>query len=146
MILKPRIALNVAMILGGAFVAYIGLFPVFALGLYTEILGLIPGSFGILGLAMICVGALALARRGRLVITIDETGISLPVGSLLQRNLRQGHIDREDIAAISKHESVKGRVIEITFKGGEKGFVQARHYCELEEFLSYCRTNGLPVN
>jgi hypothetical protein len=142
-VLKQRLALSFGMILGGAFISSIGLGAVFALGLYKEALGILPGIFGILGLFMLCVGAWTLAGRNQLAIAIDGTGIRIPTGNVFRPG--DGFIARKSIASISKHETMKGRLVEVTLETGQKVFIQARHYCELDEFLSHCRANGLPV-
>jgi hypothetical protein len=141
MILRPRIAPNVAMILGGAFFTLIGFGSALALGLYA---GIIFAILGFLGLFWMSVAILTLSRRSSLAITIDEDGISLPAGGLF----RVGpafRIPREVIAGISKKESIKGRFVEITLSTGDKVPIQARHYCELKTFLSHCKEYGLPT-
>ncbi len=143
MVLKPRLALNVGMILGGVFISYLGFGAVFGLGLYKDLLGVVPGIFGLLGLFMACVGVGALVKRGRLGITIDEAGIRLPTGNVFHPGL--GFIARQDITGVSKHESMKGRGIEITVRSGERIFIQARHYCDVDEFLAHCKANGFPT-
>jgi hypothetical protein len=92
---------------------------------------------------MVCVGVGALVKRGRLAITIDEAGIRLPTGNVFHPGV--GFVAREDITAVSRHESLKGRGIEITVRSGQKIFIQARHYCELDEFLAHCKANGFPI-
>ncbi len=143
MLLKPRLALNVGMILGGAFISYLGFGAVFGLGLYKDLLGVVPGTFGLLGLLMAYVGVGALVKRGRLGITIDEAGIRLPTGNVFHPGL--GFIARQDVTGVSKHESMKGRGIEITVRSGERIFIQARHYCDVDEFLAHCKANGFPT-
>jgi hypothetical protein len=64
---------------------------------------------------------------------------------LFQRDSRRVRICREDIAAVSKHESFKGRLVQIATTSGGAVLVQARHYCELDNFISHCRKHGLPV-
>jgi hypothetical protein len=141
MILRPRIAPNVAMILGGAFFALIGFGSALLLGLYA---GIIFAILGLLGLLWMGVAILTLSRRSSLTITIDEDGISLPAGNLF-RIEPAFRIPREVIAAISKKESIKGRFVEITLSTGDKIPIQARHYCELKTFLSHCKEHGLPT-
>src|SRR4051812_18528263 len=128
MSLKPRLANTVAMVLGGSVMAFFGISAWIFIGGY---LGLIPGVFGVLGILWIAVGGLALARRSRMAILIDDTGIELPAFALFQRDSRRVFIRREEIATVSKHESFKGRLIEIATTRGAKMLVQARHYCEL---------------
>jgi hypothetical protein len=141
MTLRPRIATNVAMLIGGAFFVFIGFGSAILIGLWA---GLVPAVLGVLGLLWIAVPILALSRRSSLAITIDEAGISLPAGNLLQ--IRPAvHIPRDVIASISQHESLKGRLVQITLTSGEKLPVQARHYCEIKTFLSHCKACGLPV-
>ena len=108
-------------------------------------LGLLPGVFGVLGVLWVILGVLAVARRSRLAIVIDETGIEFPAFRLYQRESHRVRIPREDIAAVSKHESMKGRLIEIATTSRGQVLLQARHYCELDDFLSHCRRYGLPV-
>ena len=76
-------------------------------------------------------------------ITINENGIELPTGNLFQ--MRRVRIARKEIGAVLKHESFKGRLIQIITTSGTARLVQARHYCELNEFLSHCKRYGLPV-
>jgi len=106
-------------------------------------LGLGPGVFGILGLGWFLVGILVVARRRHLAITINENGIELPVGNPFQ--MRRVRIARKEIGAVLKHESFKGRLIQIITTTGTARLVQARHYCDLNEFLSHCKRYGLPV-
>ena len=142
MSLKPRLANKVGLILGGSVLSVVGLGAWMYVGGYA---GLIPGVFGVLGALWIVVGILALARRGQMTIVIDDAGIELPAFAVFQRDSRRVFIRREDIATVSKHESFKGRLIEITTTSGGKVLVQARHYCELDDFISHCRKYGLPV-
>jgi len=130
------------MIIGGCVLSVIGLGSWILIGGYV---GLVPGVFGLLGVLWIVVAILALARRGQMAIVIDDTGIELPAFAVFQRDSRRVFIRREDIATVSKHESLKGRLIEIVTTGGSKVLVQARHYCELDDFISHCRECGLPV-
>jgi hypothetical protein len=142
MTLKPRLANNVGLILGGIPLSVVGLGAWMHIGGYA---GLIPGVFGVLGVLSIVVGSLALARRSQMAIVIDDTGIELPAFAVFQRKTRRVFIRREDIATVSKHESIKGRLIAIGTAGGGTVLVQARHYCELEDFISHCRKYGLPA-
>lgn len=142
MSLKPRLANNVGLILGGTVLSVVGLGAWMHIGGYA---GLIPGVFGLLGVLWIVVGSLALAKRSRMAIVIDDAGIELPAFAVFQKDSRRVFIRGEDIATVSKHESFKGRLIEITTTGGGKMLVQARHYCELDDFISHCRKYGLPV-
>lgn len=106
--------------------------------------GLIPGVFGVLGVVWIVVGGLALARRSQMIVVIDDTGIELPAFAVFQRDSPRVRIPHEDIVAVSKHQCIKGRLIEIATSSGP-GLFQARHYCELDEFIAHCRSYGLPV-
>jgi hypothetical protein len=130
------------MIIGGCVLSVIGLGSWILIGGYA---GLIPGVFGLIGLLWIVFASLALVRRSQMVIVIDNAGIDLPAFAVFQRDGRRVFVRREDIAAIEKHESVKGRLIEIVTIGGAKVYVQARHYCELDDFIRLCRENSLPV-
>ena len=80
-----------------------------------------------------------------MTIVIDDAGIELPAFAVFHRNSRRVFIRREDIATITKHESLKGRLIEIATTGGGKLHVRARSYCELDDFISHCGKHGLPV-
>lgn len=143
--LKPRVANSVALILGGAFIAYL---------LFTSALivtryaswgpALVLALIGLLGIFWIVSGTLSLVQRNKAAIVIDESGITIPQGSLVrpQPGLR---IPRAVIAGISKRESLKGRLIEITLTTGDKIPIQARHYCELKTFLKHCQTHELPA-
>jgi len=130
------------MILGGIVLSVVGLRAWNYLGGFV---GLIPGVFGLLGVVWIVVAGLALARRGKMAIVIGDTGIELPAFAVFQRDSRRLFIPREDIARVSKHETLKGRLIEIATTGRGNILVQARHYCELDDFISHCRKHGLPV-
>jgi hypothetical protein len=142
MILKPRIAHNVTAICGGVFIAYLGFVCAVVIASYASI---IPAIFGLLGLSWIFMGSLSLMRRSRLAITIDSSGIGLPTGSIVRGDLRNIFVPSEVIAAILRHESLKGRVIVITLKTGDRVPIQARNYCELKDFLRLCEHAGLPV-
>ncbi len=130
------------MLLGGFVLAWFGIRAAVYLGGY---LGLVPGVFGVLGIFWVVLGILALARRTQLAIVIDEAGIEFPAFRLYQRESPRVHIPRDDIAAVSKHESMKGRLIEIATTSRGQVLLQARHYCELDDFISHCRNYGLPV-
>jgi hypothetical protein len=144
LLLKPRLARYIGMILGGVFLSWIGLRPLLALGLYKEPAALIVGgSLGALGLFWVYAGAKWLASRDHLKIAIDDAGIRIPTGNVFR--LGTGFISRARITLITKHESLKGRRIEGRLENGYKMFIRARHYCELDRFLSYCRTHGMPV-
>ena len=123
MSLKPRLANTIGMVLGGCVLAFFGIRAWVYIGGYA---GLIPGVFGVLGVVWIVVGGLALARRSQMVVVIDDTGIELPAFAVFQRDSRRVRIPREDIVAVSKHESMKGRLIEIVTSRGPVLF-QARH-------------------
>jgi hypothetical protein len=145
MILKPRIATSIAMIPAGFFIFALGAVGVLGAGfrVYYGLVGIFCALFALLGIFWISMGIASLAKRKKLSITIDESGISIPTGNRFRS--QACFIPKENIAAISKHESMKGRLIEITLQNGEKAFIQARQYCELDKFLSYCKENGLPV-
>ena len=140
MSLKPRLANHIGRILGGIVLSVFGFRLWMFIGGYA---GLIPGVFGLLGVLWIVVGSLALARRGLMAIVIDDAGIELPAFAVFRRILIRVFIRREDIMTISRHESIKGRLIEIAIRRQGKIVVQARHYCELDEFISHCRKYGL---
>lgn len=142
MLLKRRIDISIAMILAGSFFCFVGFGSAALIGSYAA---MIPAILGFLGLSLIVLGSLLLLRRKRLTITIDRSGISLPVGSLLRNDLRNIFVPKEAIAAIYKHECVRGRLIMIGLLNGHKIPLQARNYCELKDFLSYCRQFDLPV-
>lgn len=142
MILRPKIANNIAMIFGGCIFSLIGFSVWMAIG---GLAGLIPGILVLLGVLWICTGSLALAKRNKWNIIIDDAGIELPASRIFHKGAQRIKIEREDIATIEKHESVKGRLIQISKKSGDKIFIQARHYCELDDFISHCKNNGLPV-
>ena len=142
MVLKPKLSLYIGLTLGGFVIAAIGFGGWIGIGGFA---GLIPGMFGLIGLGWICVGGLWLVNRRGLFITIDETGIELPVfrnGSVGGGRLL---ICKDDIVTVAKRESLRGRLVEITTKDGSRVPVTARSYCEIDEFLSHCRRHGLPV-
>jgi hypothetical protein len=142
MLLKPRLSNNIALVIGGCILSIIGFGSWILIGGYA---GIVLGVFGLLGLIWITVASVAVARRNRMAISIENAGIDLPAFAVFQRDSGRVFIRREDIAAISKHESLKGRLIAITKTNGVKVLVQARHYCGLDDFISYCKNNGLPV-
>jgi len=142
MSLKPRISNSVGMLLGGCVLAWFAIRAAVHLGGY---LAFLPGLFGILGVVWVALAVLALARRSELAIIIDESGIDLPAFRLSQRGSPRVRISREDIRAVSKHESLKGRLIEIVTTSRGPVLLQARHYCELDDFIAHCRNYGLPV-
>ena len=121
--------------------APIGFGSAYAIGLYA---GLVPAVVGVLGLLLLVVGTVALFRRNHLAIDIDESGLTVPRGSIFQ-SLPRTHVPRELIATIARHESVRGRLIEISLRSGGAIPIQARHYCDLATFLSHCREHGLPA-
>lgn len=142
MCLKPRLANTIAVILFGCVLSVSGIGAWIHYGGFG---GLITGVFGILGLGCIAAGGLALVRRSEMGIVIDDTGIDLPRFALFQKDPHRMIIRRADIVSVSKHESLKGRLIEITMTDGNRVLVQARHYCELDDFISHCRSHGIPV-
>jgi len=133
------------MILGGAFIAYLLFVSAYIVARYASwVPALIPALFGLLGVFGIVSGTLSLVQRSKAAIVIDGSGITVPQGSLL-RPRTPLHIPRGVIASISKQESLKGRLIEITLTTGDKVPLQARHYCELKIFLKHCQAHELPT-
>jgi len=133
------------MIFGGVLIAFLLFSSALAIVRYVGWLpALVPALVGLLGLFWVLSGTLSLIQRSKAAITIDESGISIPQGSLVrpQPSLR---IPRAVIAGISKRESLKGRLIEITLTTGDKIPIQARHYCELKVFLGHCKAHELPA-
>jgi hypothetical protein len=144
-ILKPRIANAVAMILGGTFIAWLLFTCAFAIAHFDSwIPALVPAAIGLLGLFWILTGTLCLIHRDKGAITIDESGISIPEGSVV-RPRSSLHIPSAAITRISKSESLKDRLIEVTLATGDKVPIQARHYCELKTFLKHCAAHKLPT-
>lgn len=137
MLLKPRIATKVAMIIGGSLLSF-GLLFGFRLGGF---LGLIPGAFGVLGVCWVIVGVFALTQRDNMRIRIDNSGIEIPASSEPWRAL----LRKEEIETITKHESLKGRQIQVLMKSGQQFLLPVREYCELKDFISHCREHGLPA-
>jgi hypothetical protein len=133
------------MIVGGVFIAFLLFSCAFAIARYASwIPAIVPALVGAFGVLWVVTGVLSLVRRSKAAITIDEAGITIPQGSLVRP--RAGFlIPRAVIASIGKHESIKGRMIEVTLTTGDKIPIQARHYCELKTFLSYCKDNELPT-
>jgi hypothetical protein len=133
--LKPRIATKIAMIIGGLLFS-IGLPFGFDLG---GVVGLVPAAVGLLGIFWISVATYALMRRKKMRIVVDATGVEVPTdgGRLL--------LQREEIQSIEKHESLKGRVIQILMEDGRQFILPMREYCELNDFIAYCRNYGLPA-
>jgi hypothetical protein len=142
MILKPRIDICVAMLLGGVVIAFIGFASAVAIGLWA---GLVPAAAGGLGLVWIATAITGLRQRPKLAITIDGSGITLPTGNVF-RVRDPVHIPVGMIATISRDESISGRFIAIALRTGGKVPIQARHYCGLKTFLRHCKTNGLPTS
>ena len=142
MLIKRRLDLCIALILAGAFFSFVGFGSAAAIGSYAAI---IPALFGLLGLSHILLGTLLVVRRNRLAITIDQSGIGLPCGSIFRGDLRNILVPKEAMAAIYKHEGFRGRLIMISLLNGHKIPIEARDYCELKEFLAYCRKFDLPV-
>jgi hypothetical protein len=133
------------MILGGAFLAYLLLISAYIVARYASWgPALVPALVGLLGIFWIVSGALSLVQRSKAAIIIDESGITIPQGSLV-RPQPGLHIPRAVIASISKRESLKGRLIEITLTTGDKIPIQARHYCDLATFLKHCQAHELPA-
>jgi hypothetical protein len=146
-LLRFKLSVVIAMILGGVVITYIGCLGWMRTGGY---LGIFPAVIGILGLLMSCSGILQLALRNPLSIVISDSAIDLPSTAIcertdnrFQKEARRLVIPRESIAMISKHESFKGRLIEITTKDQNTVLVEARHYCSLNQFISHCRSHGL---
>jgi hypothetical protein len=133
------------MILGGAFLAYLlSICTYLVIRSGSWLFAIIPATVCLLGVLWIVVGILSLARRSQGAIIIEDTGITLPQGNLFRS--RAGLlIPRAVIATVTKHESIKGRLIDITLTTGEKIPVQARHYCELKTFLDHCKAHALPT-
>ena len=143
MLLKPRIANTIGMVIGGLILAWFGLrFAVYLGGF----LALLPGFFGMIGVLWVALGVLALARRNDMAILINEAGIEIPAFPIYQRGSNRVRIPREDIVSVSKQESLKGRLIQIMTTNKGQVLVQARQYCELDQFISHCRSKGLPVS
>lgn len=147
MVLKHSIATNVTMIIGGLLLSFLFFRSVFGFGEFNDLdephskIFLVLGSVGLL---MFLVGAVTLVRRSRSAITIDTAGIRLPVRNVFSS--RVVFIAREDIVTVSKHESIRGRLIVISTISGERVIVRARFYCELDEFLFHCKWHGIPVS
>ena len=133
------------MVLGGAFIALLLFVCTFAITHEASWLpALVPAAVGLVGLFLMVTGILSLKHRSKAVITIDQTGITIPQGSLV-RPQPGLHIPRAVIASIAKQESLKGRLIEVTLTTGDKVSIPARHYCELKTFLKHCQTHELPT-
>lgn len=133
--LKPRIATKVAMIIGGLLFSF-GLPFGFDLGGFV---GLVPAAVGLLGIFWIFLATYGLMKREKMRIVVDATGVEVPTddGRLL---LQSG-----EIQSIKKNESLKGRVIHILMEAGRQVILPMREYCELNDFITYCRDNGLPA-
>ncbi|MFH2044197.1 MAG: hypothetical protein ABIK92_03505 [Pseudomonadota bacterium] len=142
MLLKPKLSNNIGMVIGGAIITVIVLSAFDVVDGYWRI---IPNIFGVLGLLLFFVGIIAIVRRNKMAIIINESGIEVPAFNIFQKEPQRILIPLDELLLVAKHESIKGRLIEITTKDQNKLIVQARHYCELDEFISYCREQGLPV-
>lgn len=145
MILKPRLDIYVAMILGGGVLGFVGFGSAFYIGLLAAFIpAVILGVVGVLGLLWIIVGVAALWRRQSFIIMIDTSGITIPTGNLLRVG-EPVHIPRDAIATISRDESMRGRLIAIALRSGDNVQIEARHYCGLKIFLAHCDSHGLPT-
>src|SRR5438034_2464767 len=123
MILKPRIDISVAMLLGGAVIAFIGFTSAVTIGLWA---GLVPAAVRSLGLLWITIAIAGLRTRPKLAIKIDGSGITIPTGNVF-RVRDPVHIPVEMIATISRDESISGRFIAIALRTGGQVPIQARH-------------------
>jgi len=130
------------MFLGGIFLSYLG-FGCAVLIRDIGFLAIIPGMFGILGVLWIISASTIVLSRNRLFIRISKTDIEVPMGTPF-RNVPGLCISRSSIKSIAKHESLRCRGIEIKLTNGSNVVVQIRHYCEIKEFLAYCKEMGLP--
>ena len=133
------------MILGGAFLAYLlSICTYFVIRSGSWLIAIIPAVVAFLGILWVVIGILSLARRRQRAIIIEETGITIPQGSLFAPKPSL-LISRAAIVSISKHESIHGRLIEIALAQGGKISIQAWQYCELKTFLNHCKAHDLPV-
>jgi hypothetical protein len=107
--------------------------------------GLIAWAFGLLGIYCAYKGVLLLSKRQKLFIVIDHEGIDCPTYNRQTREFGRLYMPRLEITSIAKHESLAGRLIQISRTDGKSFFIQGRLYCELERFLSLCQENGLPI-
>jgi hypothetical protein len=139
--LKPRIDIYVAMILAGAFFTFVGFGSAYLFGLPF---GLAPGVLGVMGVFYVMVAIAALWHRRSFFMVIEPSGITLPTGNVFRPG-QSVHIPREVIATIARDESIRGRRISIALRTGGKVPIQARHYCELKKFITYCEAQGLPT-
>lgn len=146
-LLKPSIAPPVAcivcgalivVILGGIFISLIQAGAPFFWGYL--LLDLFIG----LGLLFICAGVVAIRRRPTDFIEIDSSGLTVPMANdELTRSGGRMRLHSDDIMAIRKDESIKGRRIAIELKDGQTVLLQIRHYCSLDRFLRLCKEYGL---
>lgn len=139
--LKPRVSTSLGLILAGAFIGYFGIRIWILLGGY---LGLIPAVFGVIGLLWFLIGLVTLVRRKDMALVISEAGVEIAAFSIFQKT-RRSLVRREDVVAVAKYESIQGRMIEISTSDGRKLLLDARRYCELNDFLAHCKRYGLPV-
>jgi hypothetical protein len=139
--LKPRIDLHVAMILAGFFFTFVGFGSAYLFGFPF---GLIPAVLGVIGLVSVVAAVAALWHRSRFSIIIDSSGITVPTGNVFRPG-RSVHIPRDVIATIGKDESIRGRLIAVALRTGDKVPIQARNYCELKTFLRHCKAHDLPT-
>jgi hypothetical protein len=141
MTLKPRIDINIAMLLAGSFFMFVGFGSAYLSGFPF---GLIPAVLGILGVASVAVAVAALWHRCNFAIEIQPSGITIPTGNVFRPG-EPVHIPRDAIATIGRDESIRGRFVSIALRTGGKVPIQARQYCELKTFLAHCKTHGLPT-
>jgi hypothetical protein len=141
-ILKRRYSGAIGMLLGGAFLAYLG-FGCAVLIKDIYFLAIIPGIFGVLGVLWIVTATAILLSRNRLFIRINEAGIEIPMGTPF-RKVSGLFISRSRITSIEKYDSLRCRGIEIKLTDGSRAAVQIRHYCEIKDFLAHCKEMELP--
>ncbi len=146
-LLKPSIAQPVASIIGGTLIvsALGSIFIVLIQAKVPFFLGyLLLDLFIGLGLLLICAGVLSLRRRPAAIIEIDSKGLTVPMPNNEQTaNSIRMHIPSDDIIAIRKDESFRGRLIAIELRDGHTVLLPIRHYCSLDRFLKICKEQRL---
>ena len=156
-VLRPKLSTAIGLVVAGALGTWFS-HRMIALDLG---LGWQATLGGAVGVALAISGIVMLATRDQRRITIAADGIELPAfayvlpavsgmdeaRALLKRDFQGAQrmrVPGAEITGVTKHESVRGRLIQVSRRGAGPVFIQARFHCSLDEFLARCREAGLP--